>query len=141
MENAGNGKKQASGAHLVKKVMKPLLRLLHRRRCQQKLKALEEGYVPVGQVTVWQADVSAEIDDNSVNEALEARLKELIAASPHAEVSRGQLQVKVTGTLTLQPVRRVRFEDELCHPSAAGVTRRQQAQAQRPTVYRKAQLL
>ena len=130
---------------LFPQVMKPLMKLLHRRRCQQKLKSLEEGYVPVSEVPVWQADLSAEISENNINEALEARLKELIAASPHAEVSRGQLQVKVTGTLTVRPaaVRRVRFADEvdLCHPAAAGVTKRQQAQAQQPTVYRKAQLL
>ena len=123
--------------------MKPLMKLLHRRRCQQKLKSLEEGYVPVSEVPVWQADLSSEISDNSINEALETRLKELIASSPHAEVSGGQLQVKVTGTLTLKPTRRVRFAEEvdMRHPTAAGVTKRQRAQAQQPAVYRKAQLI
>ena len=125
-------------------MIKPLLKLLHRRRCHQKLKSLEEGYVPVQQLPAWTSvDVSAEIDDNSVNEALEARLKELIASSPHAEVSRGQLQLRVSGTLTVRPVRRVRFADaDLVYPETAGVTKRQQAQAQQATtVYRREAIL
>lgn len=131
-------KQSSSPVHLVKRAIKPLLKLLHRRRCQRKIKDLEEKeYVPVADVPVWTLDVTAEIDDNSVNEALEARLKELIAASPHAEVSQGQLQVKVTGTLTLKPVRRVRFEEDFRHPVVSGASKHQQAQAQRPTVYRR----
>ncbi|KAF0286942.1 hypothetical protein FJT64_014596 [Amphibalanus amphitrite] len=134
-----SGKKQTShGVHLVKKVVKPLLRLLHRRRCQQQLKAMEEDYVPVSEVPVWQADLSAEISDNSINEALEARLKELIVASPHAEVSRGQLQLKVAGTLTLRPVRRVRFAEEVDMQYPAPPAFSQRSQSVR---YRRAQPL
>ena len=121
-------------------VLKPLMKLLHRRRCQQKLKDMEEGFVPVSEVAVWQADLSSEISDNSINEALETRLKELIVASPHAEVSRGQLQLRVTGTLTVRPARRVTFAQppDMCQTMPASLSRQQQ---QQQTGYRRAQML